>query len=595
MKKLCTFAAAIFLLIGLKVPAQSLVVSDGTALSFNSANKQYIDLSSTGLGTNYHFTTGLTFEGWINWGSFGSWSRFIEIGNSITFPTPGNNNILFANDGTTSKLIFQVYIGSTSSTLEMNVDTLKTGKWYHIAVTEDGSGNANIYIDGVLVASGPVSVPGNVDRSYAYIGKSLYSADQYFNGSMDDIRIWDVARTQTEIRQDMFNELTGRESGLIAYYNLNEGSGTIATNWQSFGGYDGTLVNNPTWVNSGAAVGVYGNYNVSTSADAVGASGAKMTVTITSSPSIDNNFLGVYSNGSVSEPPVTTDVFPTGITKRSDVIWGIFNFGSNTANITIDYSNMNYQNESELHVLKREDPSSSWTDVTSNFTQNTSTHTFSATGVSSFSQFTIGSGSNNTLPVELKSFTAVVANNVVNLNWNTATEVNNYGFEVQRSNTPLQFPSQEGKEQSGKSVWENVGFVKGAGTTNSTKTYSFTDDNPLRGKAEYRLKQENNDGTFKYSSIVTVNSVPDKFELSQNYPNPFNPTTRIQYAIPKSEHVTLKIYDELGNVVKTLVNGEKSAGEYNVEFNGSNLSSGIYFYKISAGNYSAVKKLLLLK
>ena len=199
------------------------------------------------------------------------------------------------------------------------------------------------------------------------------------------------------------------------------------------------------------------------------------------------------------------------------------------------------------------------------------------------------------LPVELKAFTANKLDNKVELKWKTATEINNYGFEVQRSNTPLQFPSQEGKEQSGKSVWENVGFVKGAGTTNSTKTYSFTDDNPLRGKVEYRLKQENNDGTFKYSSIVTVNSVPDKFELSQNYPNPFNPTTTIQYAIPQSEHVTLKVYDELGNEVRTLVNGEKSAGEYNVEFNGSNLSSGIYFYKISAGNYSEVKKLMLLK
>ena len=207
-------------------------------------------------------------------------------------------------------------------------------------------------------------------------------------------------------------------------------------------------------------------------------------------------------------------------------------------------------------------------------------------------------GGTTSLPVELTSFNALINENTVNLTWQTATEVNNYGFEVQRLAVGSQQSANAaaGSRTLNAGIWQKIGFVKGNGTSNSANTYSFTDNNPnLSMKTEYRLKQVNNDGTFKYSSILTVNLLPNKFELSQNYPNPFNPSTIIKYVIPQSEHVTLKVYDELGNEVRTLVNGNRSAGQYNVEFNGSNLASGIYFYKISAGNYSAVKKLMLLK
>ena len=199
------------------------------------------------------------------------------------------------------------------------------------------------------------------------------------------------------------------------------------------------------------------------------------------------------------------------------------------------------------------------------------------------------------LPVELTSFTAAINENKVELNWKTATEVNNYGFEIQRRNTPIQFPSREGKEQSDRGVWKKVGFVKGSGTSTSPITYSFVDNNPLHGKTEYRLKQENYDGTFKYSSIISVNVLPVKFVLYQNYPNPFNPTTTIKYSLAKAEHVTLKVYDELGREVKTLVDGNKEAGRYSVDFNGLGLASGVYYYRIKAGNFNEVKKLILLK
>ena len=197
---------------------------------------------------------------------------------------------------------------------------------------------------------------------------------------------------------------------------------------------------------------------------------------------------------------------------------------------------------------------------------------------------------NGTLPVELTTFTANNLGDKVELHWNTATEVNNYGFNVERSNPPLN-PLQGGET----AAWQKIGFVKGSGNSNSPKNYSFIDDSPPSGTVEYRLKQIDNDGNFKYSQIVTVTSLPTKFELWQNYPNPFNPTTTIQYAIPKAEHITLKVYDELGKEVTTLVNENKEAGQYRLNFNGSNLASGIYYYRISAGDFTEVKKLMLLK
>ena len=209
------------------------------------------------------------------------------------------------------------------------------------------------------------------------------------------------------------------------------------------------------------------------------------------------------------------------------------------------------------------------------------------------------------LPVELVSFEGDTSEDGVMLNWETATEVNNYGFEIER-NTSLLFPSQEGKD------WSKIGFVHGYGTTNSPKKYSFTDtDLPDANEADYRLKQIDNDGAFTYSKTVTVDlpnitSVKDKvkyeFSVEQNYPNPFNPTTTITFTIPfvgnayYASITKLIVYDILGKEVATLVNQKLLPGNHSVTFDASNLSSGMYFYKLKVGEkYNSVKKMMLIK
>jgi hypothetical protein len=193
----------------------------------------------------------------------------------------------------------------------------------------------------------------------------------------------------------------------------------------------------------------------------------------------------------------------------------------------------------------------------------------------------------NPLPVELTSLTASTLKNGVTLNWKTATETNNYGFEIQRSAV---------SPQQSDDVWSKIGFVEGNGTTNATKSYSFTDKS-ANGKTSYRLKQIDRDGKFEYSQTVEVTavSVPKEFALAQNYPNPFNPTTAIGYQLSANGHATLKIYDAIGREVATLVNEVKEAGTYTVQFDGATLSSGIYFAKLSSDGKTQVKKLLLMK
>ncbi len=141
-----------------------------------------------------------------------------------------------------------------------------------------------------------------------------------------------------------------------------------------------------------------------------------------------------------------------------------------------------------------------------------------------------------------------------------------------------------------------IGFVQGNGTTTNPHSYSFTDEKLLSGVYKYRLKQIDYNGSFNYSGIVELNLIAvNDFRLEQNYPNPFNPSTTISYQLPKAEFVTVKIFDAIGNEVKTIVKENKPAGVHEVNFDASQLSSGIYLYRIDAGTFHQSKKMLLVK
>lgn len=185
------------------------------------------------------------------------------------------------------------------------------------------------------------------------------------------------------------------------------------------------------------------------------------------------------------------------------------------------------------------------------------------------------------IPVEFVSFNSEVWGNDVELKWITATETNNKGFEVQRYSN---------------NKWFAIGFVEGKGTTIERNQYSYIDKNLSAGKYYYRLKQIDFDGSFNYSNQIEVElAVINDFVLYQNYPNPFNPTTQISWQSPVGSHQTLKIYDVLGNEIATLVNEYREAGNHSVIFNAVSLSSGIYYFKLSTGDFIQTKKMVLIK
>ena len=196
------------------------------------------------------------------------------------------------------------------------------------------------------------------------------------------------------------------------------------------------------------------------------------------------------------------------------------------------------------------------------------------------------------LPVELSSFTVKRLHNYVRLDWQTSTEINNYGFEIERAN--LKNPENK--------VWTKIGFVEGNGNSNSLKNYSFEDKNLFADKYVYRLKQIDNDGTFSYSEEVAVNlnDVPSKFSLDQNFPNPFNPVTQINFSLPIASFVSIKIFNSVGELVKTLLEKDITEGYHSIEWDatnnyGRNLSSGVYYYRIQAGDFVQTRKMLLIK
>ena len=216
-----------------------------------------------------------------------------------------------------------------------------------------------------------------------------------------------------------------------------------------------------------------------------------------------------------------------------------------------------------------------------------------------------------TLPVELSSFSAIVLDNAVKLNWTTETEVSNYGFEIERT-APLNPP------QGGTSgEWNTIGFVIGHGNSNSPKDYSFIDDltltpnlpagrQGLNRTLQYRLKQIDTDGQFEYSKVVEVDlGSPTNFELSQNYPNPFNPSTTISFSLPQSGNVKLTVYNLLGELIAEPVNEFKEAGFHTINFSaiggsafGGNayaLPSGVYVYMIEANGFVQARKMTLVR
>ena len=309
----------------------------------------------------------------------------------------------------------------------------------------------------------------------------------------------------------------------------------------------------------------------------------------TDNPNGGTVFVSQYTNNDPGQTiaPNATATAPDGSISTPTFVYSDFWFtitydgndqsGYATYDISMDITGAGFTIPNALYIVKRTDNTGAWVCQNTTLAGNILT----VTGLTDFSDFALAGM--EALPVELSSFVSSINGSNVTLNWSTASEINNSGFDIERSSV--------------SGTWSKVGNVTGNGTSATTHSYTFTDRNLASGNYSYRLKQVDFNGNFEYHNLSNevIVGIPVKYDLSQNYPNPFNPSTKINYALPTDGQVSIKIFDMAGKEVMSLVNEVKTAGYYSVNFNASNLSSGIYFYSLSAADFTATKKMMLVK
>ncbi|MFA6468910.1 MAG: LamG-like jellyroll fold domain-containing protein [Bacteroidota bacterium] len=545
----------------------------GTALSFDGSNTRYgtIPLSTP---TTY------TIEMWIKPHTTANQTIFART--DAGGPMFSYSHALDISGGK-----FRHFAFDGNAKIVTDQSSLTPDTWHHVAIVAVNGGMMRLYVNGNAVGT-----PVNVNTLWTGGDRYIigYGAQGIFNGSIDELRVWNSERTVQQIRENMHRTLTGNHPGLISYLQFNEGSGSAAAD--SIHGNDAALVNAPAWVSSNVPVG----------------SGVCVCTTGSQSGSIPlgNISLNLSDDFDAAVDLVATELSvlpnttPEGYSSVKGNRYFILNaYGSagtflTQARFTLGSGIIDPRADffpGGVQLFKRESTADgAWTEVASADSARSETGEVWFSGISSFSQFVIVE-KEELLPVEISSFSGFSDRLNAELRWTTATEWNNYGFEIERRT----LSSLTGTALGG--AWTKGGFVEGSGTSSSPRNYSFKEKLPAATYA-YRLKQIDGNGAHRYSVAVTVEvgTAPAVFTLWQNYPNPFNPVTTIEFTLAKDGLTTLTVYDLLGREVATLLHEERRAGTYHqVIFNARNQASGVYFVRLRSGESIQLKKMMLVK
>ncbi|MEQ1553207.1 MAG: LamG-like jellyroll fold domain-containing protein [Ferruginibacter sp.] len=529
------------------------IVFDGTTAKITVPHS-----SSLTIGTNF------TLEAWVK---------------IAALPTGLNENIIIAkglnangyrlsiydNDGT--KMIYftgrlntapytQFYSSYTISSASLN-------KWIHIAGTKDAA-SAKLYVDGVLRSTNASSITIPDDGNPLTIGNYGSNIFNGFNGSIDEIKIWNIALTESQIRERMCVKIQATDplySNLKSYYNFNQSAGaTIAD--QTANTNNGTVSNNCTWATSGAPIGDFGGYSYNVADNyyvsiANPLRGDKYNATLTSPISTAN---GIHIYGVNNYPNTLNGTQGVG-TNRA--YYGTF-IANNNGAATYD-AGFSFQalepmlptNLADLRIYKRTDnAATTWVDAGA---------VFSGTSCTAFGQNTeyIMGSIGTVLPLQITQFTATAKPNCNLLQWIIENNANTKEFEIERSTNAINFIT------IGKKI---ITINKSLYTHNDTYT-------SLLGEREamyYRLKIMENDGKFSYSKIIQVHNItklPTKLT-----PNIVHTIALLQIFDATLLHTNVKIVTEYGQVVKTF-----TINQYATTIDVTRLTSGMYFFKLNNG------------
>lgn len=486
-----------------------------------------------------------------------------DAGEGAMFQVPADNIVTFTGSGSIS--LYRIRTSGTGATIIIDIDmTVLRGGGIYL------NNKANCTL---TVNEGKTVNLTDITSSGAYIAVATSK-----NGNASVAGTFNINGTVNVLNSAFFNisnsNVTTLNVGSAGSINFDSGS----TLYSATGTAD---VNIEGVISSVVAIS-FGSADVDVLGGRVTGSGSgtvTIVKTLVSPSSVDILGAKITSAADLGLTTITAGFEVVNGIDKYYIITPATNAGLNaTLVFNYDESELNGIGEADLAMFSSPD-GETWTPMIGSVDESANTVTVG--GINSFERITLGDGSNPPLPVELASFTASSVEGKVNLSWETATEVNNYGFEIERKSDGTEF--------------EVVGQILGAGNSNTTRAYSFVDEGISAGKYSYRLKQIDIDGKFSYSTILEVEVMPASFGLDQNFPNPFNPSTKISYSLASDTKVTLKIYDILGAEVLTLVNETQKAGAHTVQFNAANLPSGVYIYRLQADNFSAAKKLVLLK
>ena len=517
-----------------------------------------------------------TFEAWVYFDASQSGKGRIAAINDNNDGKNGGNFILTINNGT-----IEVHDGSSTKSYNDNANPVLNA-WNHIALSHDNT-HFNVYINGVLAESKTASLSTFTSTRRWSLGQEwdTNTPSDFFNGKMDEVRIWKDVRTEAEIKASMNLSFTMADiaslENLVAYYQFDNDAAAGTTD-----GVKDVLGNHGTSI--GCAY--------SASEVAVG-NGISETQTVNAAGTYDFSTVGVelefittggeaLPNGDIIITKLTTEgaknVSGGQLANKPETYWVIRNLGTNAGlncNVKMKFDDGSIDdNLTANHKVHKRGSNQfgtgDWTDLTPSSVDNTSGNNHITVNVTSFSQFAPSSSSSDfvaTLPVELISFNAKLEkDNQVELTWTTANELNNEGFEIERLN------SNNGK-------FESIGWKTGNGSTERLSTYKFTDYNDFKGVSYYRLKQIDFDGQFDYSNVVVIENRGEENPL-MIFPNPVKNELNI-----RNGEGLATIYNLLGQPVKQL-----SIDNQQLTLNVSDLTEGQYVLHIQKENGTVITK-----
>lgn len=513
------------------------------------------------------------------------------------------------------EVIFQY---STSGVVTHHIGAVNQwsdNKWHNVTAVFNRSGNLDTYIDGAYISSSSIAGGSAVNMNNNDIfligryqnptGDGPHPSFGIFKGPIDEVRIWNRALTASEIQERLCKRITSSDtywSDLIAYWRFDASSGTTLSDEKNT--YNGTLLpsgSEPSWGWSGAAIGDVSAY------DYTGTTPGTFSATLAHSNG--DNITATGSSGTVkgiqvyrvdSTPLRTGATIPSGWDIDPSRYWGAFIAGTSTSAFTVSYDYDGHPgivNATTLTLGSRANLSvAAWSDLAA--TLNTGDHTLSKTGQTN-AEYALGSTADNTLPIELSSFTVTQTSEFfLLLHWITQSETDVAGYYIYRNNTPI----------LASAILVSPLIL--ATNTSSEVTYTYTDAEVSPGMWYYWLQSVDMNGSIAFYGPITINlndagdapipEIPLFTSLDNVYPNPFSAITNISYGLAKDAQVNIVIYNIKGQLVRSLLSESKASGNYRLQWNGQddlghNLPSGVYYVKMTAGKESSSHKAILMK